>query len=75
MVLQGKDLKAEDLEWAAAIEDRVARMKRRQVDGILAVVFENNYTVNHYLPQIGCTVGQLAFYTCLRSVSKKNLPL
>jgi hypothetical protein len=75
MALQGKYIKNEDLEWAAAIEERIARMKRRQVDGILAVVFENNYTVNHFLPQIGCTVGQLAFYTCLRSVTKKNLSL
>ena len=64
-------LKPDDILWAEALETRISTLKRKYIDTILGLVFTNLHTVDHFLPTLGCTVGQLAFYSCLRPAGKK----
>ena len=59
--------------WSTRISSLVWNMKRKQVEGMLRQALTAGYGTGALFPELGLTVGQLAFYLAHRPPHKKRV--
>lgn len=59
--------------WSSRISGLVWNMKRKHVEGMLRQALVAGYGTGAFFPELGLTVGQLAFYLAHRPPHKKRV--